>query len=129
MSNKNFPLLYLGCAPDLNKVYQRLKVHNAIWIEGKGWSVSEDLHLSELNLRLLPTIYEVNGSFYCYNNKLTSLEGCPKAVKGDFYCSNNQLTSLEGCPETVKGGFDCSNNKLISLEGCPEHLKSKVIWK
>jgi hypothetical protein len=53
----------------------------------------------------------VGGSFYCFNNKLTSLEGCPVIVGKDFYCFNNQLTSLKGCPTTVGGDFYCWNNK------------------
>ena len=62
---------------------------------------------------------EVSGDFYCYNNQLTSLEGCPTIVCGSFNCANNQLTSLEGCPRTVGYDFYCYNNQLISLEGCP----------
>ena len=31
-------------------------------------------------------------------------------VDGWFYCDNNQLVSLEGCPFSV-GGFYCRNNK------------------
>ena len=41
---------------------------------------------------------------------------CTKAtfnlIVGDnFYCYNNQLNSLEGCPTTVDGSFSCFNNK------------------
>ena len=64
----------------------------------------------------------VGGDFWCSYNKLTSLEGCPSRVGGDFWCSNNKLTSLEGCPSRVGGYFRCSNNKLTSLEGCPSHV-------
>jgi hypothetical protein len=51
-----------------------------------------DLDLSRLNLTVLPDILKnitVGGSFYCYNNRLTSLEGSPKTVGGNFYCRNN----------------------------------------
>ena len=65
---------------------------------------------------------EVGGGFICSNNKLTSLEFCPKEVGGDFYCFNNQLTSLEFCPEKVSGHFYCSNNQLTSLEFCPKEV-------
>ena len=54
---------------------------------------------------------KVSGDFYCHNNQLTSLEGCPITVGRVFYCSNNQLTSLEGCLKTVGGNFYCHNNK------------------
>jgi len=62
----------------------------------------------------------VTGSFYCYDNQLTSLEGAPQEVVG-FNCSNNSLTSLEGAPQEVVG-FDCSNNSLTSLEGAPHKV-------
>jgi hypothetical protein len=55
---------------------------------------------------------KVDGSFYCYNNNLTSLEGCPDYVGGIFDCSENNLTSLEGCPDEVGGSFNCFNNPL-----------------
>ena len=61
----------------------------------------------------------VSGSFNCFNNKLTSLEGSPQTVRGDFNCSFNQLTSLEGSPQTVVGGFYCYYNQLTSLVGAP----------
>ena len=63
---------------------------------------------------------KVSGSFYCYNNQLTSLEGAPQTVSGDFYCTGNQLTSLEGAPQTVGGSFYCNVNQLTSLEGAPK---------
>jgi len=62
------------------------------------------------------------GDFNCFDNKLTSLEFCPKEVGGDFRCSYNQLTSLEFCPEKVGGNFWCSNNQLTSLEFCPKEV-------
>ena len=46
------------------------------------------------------------GSFYCYNNKLESLEGAPTSVSGgNFYCSKNKLISLQGVPTSVSGRF------------------------
>ena len=63
------------------------------------------------------------GSFYCGQNKLTSLKGAPKEVNGNFNCSNNNLTTLENAPEKVSGGFYCNNNHLITLKGAPEKVK------
>lgn len=59
------------------------------------------------------------GNLYCDNNKLTSLEGCPKSITGTFSCSKNNLITLEGAPQKVGGGFYCVNNKLTSLKGVP----------
>jgi hypothetical protein len=64
----------------------------------------------------------VTGNFYCYDNKLTSLEGSPKKISGGFNCSNNKLTSLEGSPREVGEDFNCFDNELTSLEGSPEKV-------
>ena len=65
---------------------------------------------------------EVNGYFNCYNNQLTTLEGCPQKVGGNFDCQTNQLTTLEGSPQKVGGGFYCSYNQLTTLEGSPQTI-------
>jgi len=67
---------------------------------------------------------KVSGSFNCYRNNLTSLEGAPQKVRGKFWCSENKLTSLEGGPQEVGGNFYCDNNNLTSLKGSPQ----KVRW-
>ncbi len=69
---------------------------------------------------------EVNGDFYCCDNNLTSLQGCPTRVGGVFHCGGNQLTSLQGCPTSVGGNFDCSHNYLTSLQGCPTSIGDKI---
>ena len=67
--------------------------------------------LSQMNLTKIPFKFRnVSGSFYCYNNQLTSLEDAPKTVGGSFYCDHNQLTSLDGAPNRVGGNFLCYNN-------------------
>ena len=87
------------------------------------YSCDGDVDLSGLGLTKLPVKFkEVGGGFNCYNNKLTTLEGCPQKVSGGFVCSFNQLTTLKGCPQEVGGWFDCSNNQLTTLEGCPQKV-------
>ena len=81
------------------------------------------LDLQNKNLTVLPAILKditVGGSFVCSNNKLTSLENCPKIVTGHFHCNDNKLTSLEGGPIEVGGTYGCSYNKLTSLKGAPK---------
>ena len=81
-----------------------------------------NLDLSNMNLTKLPDILKyikvVGGDFLCSgNNKLTSLEGCPKSVGGSFHCSrNNNLISLQGSPENVGGDFWCRGNKIKFTE-------------
>ena len=63
----------------------------------------------------------VTGNFYCYQNQLQDLDGCPRFVGGNFICSHNVLRTLVGAPEEVRGDFWCnSNHKLNSLLGAPE---------
>ena len=53
----------------------------------------------------------VGNSFYCHNNKLTSLVGCPVKVVG-FHCyNNNLLQNLVGGPRIVGDSFSCYDNK------------------
>ena len=65
---------------------------------------------------------EVGGNFYCYNNGLTTLAGAPREVGRNFWGHNNQLTTLEGAPREVGGDFWCKNNQLTSLEGAPQKV-------
>jgi hypothetical protein len=83
---------------------------------------------SDRKLEKLPLKFgDASGDFYCYGNRLTSLEGCPKSVGGDFYCYYNYLTNLEGCPKSVGGDFYCYGNRLTSLEGCSKSVGGNFI--
>lgn len=106
--------------------------------------VDGDVFLNGTNLLSIPINFNiVSKGFYCSNNQLTSLEGCPKEVGLSFdcsfnnlrslhfspksigkifYCHDNDLLSLEGAPISVGEIFDCSNNKLTSLEHFPNSL-------
>src|SRR5271157_5444802 len=63
---------------------------------------------------------DVNDNVDLYDKNLTSFPDFIKFnhVSDDFYCSDNQLTSLVGCPSNVGGYFSCSRNQLTSLVGC-----------
>ena len=90
---------------------------------GQKVNVRGYVNLSGLDLRKIPiTFGKVDGNFYCYHNRLTSLKGCPREVDGVFYCFSNELTSLEGSPDKIDGDFDCSYNMLTSLKGCPSEV-------
>src|SRR5574344_996059 len=90
---------------------------------GQKVNVTGDVNLQRLYLRKLPiTFGKVDGDFYCYHNRLTSLKSCPSEVNGDFDCSNNKLISLKGCPRKVGRDFDCLDSKLTSLIGCPTEV-------
>jgi hypothetical protein len=87
------------------------------------WSSEGDVNLEYTGLDKFPVKFKsVGGYFYCYQNKLPSLEGAPEEVGGDFDCSYNQLKTLEGAPKKVEGVFSCSDNKLKTLEGAPKEV-------
>ena len=82
--------------------------------------VDGGVNISGKNLKKLPFQFgTVTGFFYCYGNKLTSLQHSPTSIGGSFWCNGNNITSLQYCPTTVSGGFYCSNNDLTSLQYCP----------
>ncbi len=85
-------------------------------------STDDGVYFDQMKLLSIPLKFRVTSDFGCSDNRLSSLEGCPREVNGFFDCSNNQLTSLEGAPERVSDIFDCSSNKLTSLEGAPQEV-------
>ncbi len=94
-----------------------------------NWSISSEglvdvdgsVDLSFKKLTKLPLKFgRVSKDFFCSNNRLNSLHGCPQVVNGNFNCQNNKLTNLEGSPNSVGGDFCCYNNHLTSLEGCAQ---------
>ena len=104
-------------------VQKRLKAGRCTLNDDGTYSCEGDVNLCELGLKKLPVKFrEVEGSFACSKNHLTSLEGAPKYVGGGFDCHNNQLTSLEGAPEYVGGYFDCASNP-VSVEELHRTIK------
>ena len=76
--------------------------------------VDGDVDLYNYNLTEFPlTFNRVSGDFYCNNNQLTSLKGCPRWIGGDFECSRNRLSNLEFSPDYVGVDFSCVHNDLI----------------
>jgi len=91
--------------------------------------VDGDVDLYNLgDLKQLPLTFNEVGYFACGNNKLTTLEGCPKVVLGHFGCSYNNLTSLEHSPKIVKGSYyGYKNSTITSLEGLENtYIDSKL---
>ena len=58
----------------------------------------------------------IEGSFYCSNCGLTTLENAPHTVEGKFDCSKNDLKSLKHCPKNIYDGFYCHQNKILTLD-------------
>jgi hypothetical protein len=49
---------------------------------------------------------DVDGDVYLSGQRLSKLPLKFGRVTGDFWCFDNQLTSLEGCPKEISGAFD-----------------------
>ena len=109
---------------DIHAICREYGIKNYTINEDGSIDVDGNAHLSfKKDLTKLPLKFRnVTGNFYCCDNELTSLEGCPESVGGGFYCHDNELTSLEGCPEKVGGNFACFDNKLITLKGSPKSV-------
>jgi hypothetical protein len=115
---------YFGPEKDKQKWLKWLKKLNHEVHEDGSVSVDRDISLCSKNLTRIPFNFNnVEGYFFCTDNKLTSLQGVPKIVKGDFLCFGNKITSLQGVPNCIKGYFDCSSNNLTTLEGSPDSVE------
>ena len=108
---------------DIDLICKKYGIENYTINEDGTVDVDGDVSLYDKGLTELPLKFgKVSGNFYCYYNKLTSLEGAPLEVGGYFSCRNNQLLSLEGSPNKVGVDFSCPNNNLTSLEGSPSSV-------
>jgi hypothetical protein len=106
---------------DIDAICRRYEIKNYTINFDGSVSVDGDVGLGYKGLTELPIRFkEVSGFFLCWNNNLTSLEGCPERVGEHFGCWNNSLTSLEGCPKYINGNFWCENNKIYTFEGIPD---------
>ena len=79
--------------------------------------VFKNVNLEQKNLTELPFKFgKVDGDFWCQNNNLKSLKGCPKIINGDFYCYHNNLKSLKGLNlDGISGEIDLEYNTDLKL--------------
>jgi hypothetical protein len=92
---------------EIDEVSETLVVpRSTITIIGTTVNVKGDVDISDKDLTKIPYKFgTVIGSFKCFNNNLTSLEGAPLKVGGDFYCANNPGSKNFVKPLGVKGKF------------------------
>ena len=103
---------------EIHNICEKYEIKNYSINSDGSIDVEGSVYLFNMNLDKLPLKFnKVGGYFGCSNNKLTTLEGCPKEVGDTFYCSSNKLTSLKGGPEKVYDMFYCGGNPLESLDG------------
>ena len=105
----------------IQKWLDEMNITNYQILDDSTVNVHRSVNLKNKNLTHIPIQFrELNGTFDCSYNQLTSLAGSPLDVKASFNCSHNQLTSLEGGPSFVYNNYTSVNNKLISLKGLPK---------
>ena len=84
---------------EIHQLCKKYEIENyTIRPDGKV-DVDGDVHLQSKGLfgKLPIRFGTVTGFFYCYDNNLKTLEGCPEEVGEDFECCKNELLTLEGC--------------------------------
>ena len=85
----------------------------------------DEVNITHMKLDCIPVQFNiVKGIFYCNNNNLKSLKGSPRYLipskyRTAFYCYENKLTSLEYCTADIEYELVCSNNNIINLKGFP----------
>ena len=108
---------------EIREICEKYNIKNYIINTDGNIDVDGNINLSSRGLFKLPLKFNVvSGVFYCNDNNLISLEGCPKEVGGNFSCVANKLKSLIGSPKIVGGVYTCSDNYITSLEECPERV-------
>jgi hypothetical protein len=113
---------------NIKNICKKYDIENYTINEDGSIDVNGDVNLSFKSLTELPLKFRnVTGTFQCSDNKLSTLEGCPKSIGGDFFLHFNYLTSLKGCAVKVNGGFECSNNRLSTLENSPQIVNGYFI--
>ncbi|GAB5388714.1 MAG: hypothetical protein Alpg2KO_16820 [Alphaproteobacteria bacterium] len=61
-----------------------------------------------------------------YNKDLTSLDGCPKALRGALIANHCALTGLTGGPRRVGGDYIVKNNAISALTNAPEVVDGRI---
>ncbi len=113
----------------MDDVFFKTREETQAWLDEMGvtgYTIHDDLLvdvkarviITYKNLTRIPVRFGVvSGDFYCQDNQLTSLVGCPISCI-NFDCDNNDLTDLTGAPDKCEF-FRCDWNRLISLSGAP----------
>ena len=110
----------------IEEICEKYNIRNYIINDDGSIDVDGDVFIYDEGLTEIPLKFnKVTGSVNFIQNKLTSLEGCPKEVGSFFDCRDNKLTTLEGGPKSVGGDFHCGNNNLTDLKGSPEEIGGK----
>ena len=117
-----------------NDQFYKTRREVSIWLDDYGvekYTINSDLtvdvdgsvDLDNERLKFLPVQFgKINGYFFCEDNKLKSLKGCPIEIKGEFSCSKNEIYNLEGYPKNI--------GSIVFFEKTPISKLFKLVnWK
>jgi hypothetical protein len=80
---------------DIVRICDVYDIRNYVIREDGLVDILGNVFLGGFSLRRIPLHFgKVSGGFYCGNNKLTSLKGCPISVGDHFSCVNNRLIAV-----------------------------------
>ena len=98
----------------IEKWLKEMNIDNYIINADLTIDVNLGVDLTRKNLINFPDYIQFNKTknFWCGENKLKSLRGCPVYVDGNFGCSANKIISLDGCPKIINGSFICTSPKF-----------------
>lgn len=78
----------------------KMKIKNYKINDDLKVDVYGDVNISGKYLNYIPVQFgKVSGNFFCNNNNLTTLKGCPIYLQYDLSCRNNNLITLEYAPK------------------------------
>jgi len=110
-ASPNFPTT----REEVIEVCERYRIKNYTINDDLSIDVNDNVRLCDEGLEYLPLKFNyVSGYFFCSDNELKTLEGCPQTVGGTFYCPNNELKDLENFPE-VSGNVYITENPVDLL--------------
>jgi hypothetical protein len=88
-----------------------------------------DITLSNKKMTRLPDLSRIHleGSLFCDNCGLETMEGSPAIVTGRILCRHNKLKDFMGISKHIglpglRGGVCAEGNALVSLRGLPENM-------
>jgi hypothetical protein len=105
------------------------EVYNYFINDDYSVDVEGSVNLEGNHLTVIPVKFNrVTGLFSCADNRLVTLENCPREVGLSFHCCNNNIQTLKGCPNIIGDYIDCSSNRyLASLAFGPKTVKTNFI--
>lgn len=98
------------------------------WLWEYEYTVTKDFIIAWNNLKHLRWCPdEVDWTFSCEDNQITSLKYGPFYVWKNYECNQNYLKSLEWISPTIKWSFSCQDNDISSYDFFPDVWDDNIL--